>query len=119
MKIRDTRETLANQPGACQERKGFGVVGCRSLSVGQYVVFFRSIDGGVRQALRDDFLDCSQLEFAAECSTCVHRSVLLSEKSDMRRSTVNFSWAIPERDWRSMLPIGDALVVRTNANRRR
>jgi len=47
MKIRDTRETLANQPGACQERKGFGVVGCRSLSVGQYVVFFRSIDGGI------------------------------------------------------------------------
>lgn len=47
MKIRETCETLANQPGAGEERKGFGVVGCRSFSVGQYVVFFRPIDGGI------------------------------------------------------------------------
>lgn len=47
LKIRKTCETLATQSGAGEERGGFGVAGCRSFSVGQYVVFFRSIDGGI------------------------------------------------------------------------
>ena len=45
--IRETCETLATQPGAGEERKGIGVTGCRSFSVGQYVVFFRAIEGGI------------------------------------------------------------------------
>ena len=45
--IRETCETLATQPGAGEERKGFGVAGCRSFSLGQYVVFFRAIEGGI------------------------------------------------------------------------
>ena len=47
LKIRKACETLATQPGAGEERDGFGVEGCRSFSVGKYVVFFRPIDGGI------------------------------------------------------------------------
>ena len=50
LKIRETCETLATQPGSGEERKGFGVAGCRSFSVGQYAVFFRPIDGGIEIA---------------------------------------------------------------------
>lgn len=45
--IRTTCETLATQPGIGEERIGFGVPGCRSFSVNQYVVFFRAIEGGI------------------------------------------------------------------------
>jgi toxin ParE1/3/4 len=45
--IRTTCETLATQPAMGEERTGFGVPGCRSFSVGQYVVFFRAIEGGI------------------------------------------------------------------------
>jgi toxin ParE1/3/4 len=47
LKIRETCEILASQRALGEERKGFGVAGCRSFSVGQYVVFFRPIDGGI------------------------------------------------------------------------
>ncbi len=46
-KLQATCKTIATQPGAGEDRKGFGVPGCRSLSVGQYVVFFRPIEGGI------------------------------------------------------------------------
>jgi toxin ParE1/3/4 len=45
--IRETCETLATQPKLGESRKGFGVPGCRSFSVGNYVVFFRAIPDGV------------------------------------------------------------------------
>jgi hypothetical protein len=31
-------------------REGFGVLGCRSFSVGNYVIFFRPIDSGIEVA---------------------------------------------------------------------
>ena len=40
-------------------------------------------------------LDGIDTELSTVNSTLFHGSVLLSEKSDMRRSTVNLSWAIP------------------------
>ena len=43
------------------------------------------------------FLDCGQLEFAAKCSTFVHRPNLLSEKSGLRRSTFNLLSATANR----------------------
>lgn len=39
-KIRQTCETLATQAEMGEQRLGFGVPGCRSFSVGGYVVFF-------------------------------------------------------------------------------
>ena len=47
LKLRETCETIATQSGVGEERKGFGIPGCSSFSVGQYVVFFRAIDGGI------------------------------------------------------------------------
>jgi len=46
-KIRDTCSTLATQPEMGELRKGFGVPGCRSFSVGNYVIFFRAMDDGI------------------------------------------------------------------------
>lgn len=46
-KLKSTCMTIATQPGVGEERKGFGIPGCRSFSVGQYVVFFRPIKGGI------------------------------------------------------------------------
>ena len=46
-KMRDTCESLATQPEMGEVRHGFGVPGCRSFSVGNYVVFFRAIEGGI------------------------------------------------------------------------
>ena len=46
-KLRATCSAIATQPGMGEERKGFGIPGCRSFSVGQYVVFFRPMDGGI------------------------------------------------------------------------
>ena len=41
---------LAEQPEMGEERKGFGVLGCRSFAVGTYVVFYRAIEGGIQVA---------------------------------------------------------------------
>ena len=49
-KIRETCDTIATQPGMGEVRPGFGVPGCRSLSVGNYVIFFRAIEGGIEVA---------------------------------------------------------------------
>lgn len=46
-KIHDTCTTIATQPEAGEVRPGFGVPGCRSFSVGNYVIFFRKIEGGI------------------------------------------------------------------------
>ena len=49
-RIRQTCETLATQPEVGEIREGFGVPGCRSFSVGNYVIFFRPIDSGIEVA---------------------------------------------------------------------
>ena len=46
-KLRATCETLSKNPGLGEAREGFGVAGCRSFSVGSYVVFFRHIGDGI------------------------------------------------------------------------
>jgi len=48
--IREKCELLAEQPDMGEERSGFGVPGCRSISVGNYVVFYRAIDDGIHVA---------------------------------------------------------------------
>ena len=45
--VRETCETMVGQPGMGEVRPGFGVPGCRSLSVGNYVILFRPIDDGI------------------------------------------------------------------------
>lgn len=45
--IRERCHVLASHPELGEERLGFGVPGCRSFSVGQYVVFFRAVAGGI------------------------------------------------------------------------
>ena len=49
-KIRESCDTFATQPEAGEERPGFGVPECRCFSVGNYVVFFRPVDGGIEIA---------------------------------------------------------------------
>ncbi len=39
--IRETCDTLATQPEAGELRRGFGIPGCRSFTVGNYVIFYR------------------------------------------------------------------------------
>ena len=46
-RIREACETLATQPELGESRLGFGVSGCKSFSVGNYVVFFRAIEDGI------------------------------------------------------------------------
>ena len=46
-KVRATCKILAENPQVGEVREGFGVPGCRSFSVGNYVVFFRPVDGGI------------------------------------------------------------------------
>ena len=46
-KIRDTCETIATHPEVGEVRLGFGVPGCRSFSVRNYVIFFRKVEGGI------------------------------------------------------------------------
>ncbi len=48
--IRETCETLATQPEVGELRKGFGVPGCRSFTIGNYVIFFRQADDGIEIA---------------------------------------------------------------------
>ncbi len=49
-RIRETCETLATQPEIGELRRGFGVPGCRSFTVGNYVIFFRATAGGIEIA---------------------------------------------------------------------
>jgi toxin ParE1/3/4 len=46
-KVRATCQILAENPQVGEVREGFGVCGCRSFSVGNYVVFFRPVDDGI------------------------------------------------------------------------
>lgn len=39
--IRETCDTLATQPEAGELRPGFGILGCRSFTVGNFVIFYR------------------------------------------------------------------------------
>jgi toxin ParE1/3/4 len=48
--IREKCELLAGHPMMGEERPGFGVPGCRSFSVGNYVLFFRPIENGIEVA---------------------------------------------------------------------
>jgi len=48
--IRETCSTLATQSEMGELREGFGVPGCRSFSVGNYVIFFRGGDDGIQVA---------------------------------------------------------------------
>jgi toxin ParE1/3/4 len=47
VKVRATCQILAKNPQVGEVREGFGVAGCRSFSVGNYVVFFRPVDDGI------------------------------------------------------------------------
>jgi toxin ParE1/3/4 len=46
-RIRETCEMLATQPEAGEEYREFGIRGCRSFCVGQYVVFYRAFAEGI------------------------------------------------------------------------
>lgn len=48
--VRETCSTLASQPEMGEMRTGFGVPGCRSFSVGNYVIFFKAVDDGIEVA---------------------------------------------------------------------
>lgn len=48
--IRVKCDVLATHPMLGEVRPGFGVPGCRSFSVGNYVVFFRAVDDGIEVA---------------------------------------------------------------------
>lgn len=48
--IRQKCESIASHPMAGEERPGFGVPGCRSFGVGNYVLFFRAIEDGIEVA---------------------------------------------------------------------
>lgn len=47
-KVRATCQILAENPQVGEVREGFGVPGCRSFSVGNYVIFFRPVKVGLR-----------------------------------------------------------------------
>jgi toxin ParE1/3/4 len=49
-KIRETCDLLASHPQMGETRSGYGVPGCRSFSVGSYVIFFRPIEDGIQVA---------------------------------------------------------------------
>ena len=49
-KISESCQTLAAQPGLGEFRNEFGVPECRSFSVGNYVIFFRRVEGGIEVA---------------------------------------------------------------------
>lgn len=48
--IRERCQLLADHPLTGESRTGFGVAGCRSVSVGAYVIFFRPSKTGVEIA---------------------------------------------------------------------
>ncbi len=45
--MRKKCELLSENPEMGEKRHGFGVPGCRSHTVGNYVVFYRSIEDGI------------------------------------------------------------------------
>ncbi len=45
--IRQKCALLATNPEMGEQRPSFDVPGCRCFSVGNYVIFFRAIDGGI------------------------------------------------------------------------
>jgi toxin ParE1/3/4 len=49
-KICDVCSLLATQPELGELRKEFGIAGCRSFSVGSYIIFFRAVDDGIEVA---------------------------------------------------------------------
>ena len=49
-KMRETCELLAENPEIGQLRPGFGVSGCRSFTLGNYIVFFRPTTEGIQVA---------------------------------------------------------------------
>lgn len=49
-KIRETCETLVTQPEMGELRSDSIVAGCRSFSVGNYVIFFRPVESGIEVA---------------------------------------------------------------------
>ena len=49
-KVRSTCQMLAESPDVGEVREGFGVAGCRSYSIGRYVVFFRRFHEGIEVA---------------------------------------------------------------------
>jgi toxin ParE1/3/4 len=48
--VRQRCHLLSQQPLMGESRPGFGVAGCRSISVGLYVIFFRPSASGVEIA---------------------------------------------------------------------
>lgn len=48
--VRDRCQLLAEHPLTGELRQGFGVAGCRSVTVGMYVIFFRPRGDGVEIA---------------------------------------------------------------------
>ena len=48
--IRERCELLAQHPLTGESRPGFGIAGCRSVSVGVYVIFFRPTPNGLEIA---------------------------------------------------------------------
>lgn len=48
--VRDRCQLLAEHPMTGELRQGFGVAGCRSVTVGVYVIFFRPSGDGVEIA---------------------------------------------------------------------
>ncbi len=49
-RLRKTCNSLATQPDLGEIRDEFGVSGCRTFSVGNYVIFFRRAKNGVEVA---------------------------------------------------------------------
>ena len=49
-RLRETCELLASRPQMGEMRPGYGVPGCRSFSVGNYVIFFRPTNDGIEVA---------------------------------------------------------------------
>lgn len=45
--IESTCQMLAENPNLGEERKGYGVPGCRSFTISRYVIFFRQNENGV------------------------------------------------------------------------
>ena len=48
--IRERCELLVQHPLTGESRPGFGIAGCRSVSVGVYVIFFRPTPNGLEIA---------------------------------------------------------------------
>lgn len=48
--IQATCTILSTHPEMGEPRPQFGVSGCRSFSVGNYVIFFRGVSGGIEVA---------------------------------------------------------------------